>query len=64
MRQLPTSDSPDVVVFPPALFGGTLVVGMLLHWLRPVPVLPPVAARLLGVVLFADQRRSFLQAAG
>jgi protein-S-isoprenylcysteine O-methyltransferase Ste14 len=47
------SDSPDVVVFPPALFGGTLVVGLLLHWLRPVAVLPPLAARLLGVVLLA-----------
>jgi protein-S-isoprenylcysteine O-methyltransferase Ste14 len=48
-----TSDSPDVVVFPPALFGGTLMVGLLLHWLWPVSVLPPVAARLLGVVLLA-----------
>jgi protein-S-isoprenylcysteine O-methyltransferase Ste14 len=46
-----TSDSPEVVVFPPALFGGTLLVGLLLHWLWPIAVLPPLAARLLGVVL-------------
>ena len=44
-------DSSNVAVFPPALFGGTLVLGLILHWLRPVPLLPPVAARLLGVVL-------------
>jgi hypothetical protein len=47
------SDSPDVVVFPPALFGGTLVVGLLLHWLRPMAVLPSLAARLPGVMLLA-----------
>jgi len=45
------SDSPGVVVFPPALFGGALVLGLTLHWIRPVALLPPLTARLIGVVL-------------
>jgi protein-S-isoprenylcysteine O-methyltransferase Ste14 len=40
-----------VLVFPPLLFGGTLVLGLVLHWLRPQPVLPPLAARLLGLLI-------------
>jgi protein-S-isoprenylcysteine O-methyltransferase Ste14 len=51
MRAEQISDSPNVAVFPPALFGGTLVLGLILHWLRPVPLLPPVIGRVLGVVL-------------
>ena len=47
----PSSDSPGVVVFPPVLFGGTLLVGLLLHWLRPAAILPSLAARLLGLVV-------------
>ena len=44
-------DSPQVLVFPPLLFGGTLVLGLVLHWIRPVPVLPPLVARLLGLLI-------------
>ena len=45
------SDAPGVVVFPPALFAVTLVLGLVLHWLRPVSLLPPLAARLAGLVV-------------
>ena len=45
-----SSDSPHVVVFPPALFGGALALGLVIHWLRPVPLLPPLVARVLGVL--------------
>ena len=46
-------DSPRVLVFPPLLFGGTLVLGLVLHWIRPTPVFPPVMARLLGLLILA-----------
>lgn len=45
------SDSPHVLVFPPALFGGTLLVGLVLHWLMPMQLLSPLSARLLGAAL-------------
>ncbi len=48
--QNPT-DSPDVLVFPPLLFGAALALGLLLHWLYPVHPLPVLAARLLGGLL-------------
>jgi protein-S-isoprenylcysteine O-methyltransferase Ste14 len=44
-------DSPQVLVFPPLLFGGTLVLGLAIHWIRPVPALPPLVARLLGLLI-------------
>jgi len=49
MRQI--ADTPSVLVFPPFLFGGALALGLLLHWLHPVPVLPVLPARLVGAVL-------------
>ena len=45
------SDSPGVVMFPPVLFGGMLLVGLLLHWAWPVRLLPTWGARLLGLVV-------------
>jgi protein-S-isoprenylcysteine O-methyltransferase Ste14 len=45
------SDAPGVLVFPPALFAGTLVLGLVLHWLHPVSLLPPLPARLAGLVV-------------
>ena len=48
----PPSDSAGVVVFPPLLFGGTLLLGLALHWIMPVSLLPPLTARLLGLVVF------------
>jgi protein-S-isoprenylcysteine O-methyltransferase Ste14 len=46
-----TPDSPQVLVFPPLLFGGTLVLGLVLHWIRPVPALPTLVARVLGLLI-------------
>lgn len=46
-------DAPGVLVFPPALYAGTLVLGLILHWLRPVSLLPPLPARLAGVLVLA-----------
>jgi protein-S-isoprenylcysteine O-methyltransferase Ste14 len=40
-----------VIVFPPALFLGTLAIALLLHWLRPLHLLLPLVARLLGLVV-------------
>jgi protein-S-isoprenylcysteine O-methyltransferase Ste14 len=45
------SDAPGVLVFPPALFVVTLILGLFLHWLRPVSLLPSLAARLAGLVV-------------
>ena len=44
-------DNPDVIVFPPLLFAGTLILGLLLHWLMPRAILPRQLARSLGVLL-------------
>jgi protein-S-isoprenylcysteine O-methyltransferase Ste14 len=38
-------------VFPPLLFGSALVLGLFLHWIRPVHPLPALAARVVGVIL-------------
>ena len=45
-------DTPGVLIFPPILFGGTLLLGVLLHWLFPIRLMPVVPARVLGVVAF------------
>lgn len=45
-----SSDSPGVLVFPPLLLLGTLALGLVLHWLRPVPLLPRTTAWLLGAI--------------
>jgi protein-S-isoprenylcysteine O-methyltransferase Ste14 len=48
-----SSDVPDVVVLPPVLVGGTLLIGILIHYaLWTVTLLPTVVARVLGVVIF------------
>lgn len=44
-----TSDSPGVAISPPVLFAGTLALGLILHWIRPVSPLPPTVARLAGI---------------
>lgn len=45
-------DRPDVLIFPPILLGGAMLLGFVLDWLHPIPLFPPVAARILGVTLF------------
>jgi protein-S-isoprenylcysteine O-methyltransferase Ste14 len=49
----PNADNPGVITFPPLLSGGTLVVGLILHWLFPRHPFPPGPARLAGVLLTA-----------
>jgi protein-S-isoprenylcysteine O-methyltransferase Ste14 len=46
------TDSPGVLVIPPLAYIVTLAVGLVAHLLRPVPVLPALPARILGVLLF------------
>jgi protein-S-isoprenylcysteine O-methyltransferase Ste14 len=43
--------APDVVAFPPLLYGGTLGAGLLLHWVVPSHPLPALTARVLGGLL-------------
>ena len=46
-------DAPDVVILPPVLVGGTLIVGLGIHWfLWQVDLLPVVLARVLGLLVF------------
>lgn len=46
------ADVPGVLVLPPILVGGTLLIGVLLNLIAPRPVLPPVPSRIFGVVIF------------
>ena len=32
------ADVPDILVFPPILLGGAMLLGALLDWLRPIPL--------------------------
>jgi protein-S-isoprenylcysteine O-methyltransferase Ste14 len=47
----PGSDSPGVIVFPPLLFVGSLAVGLVLYWLKPVHLLSSLVARPIGFAL-------------
>ena len=47
------ADTPQVLVFPPLLLGGAMVLGVVLDWLHPTRMLPPLLARILGVSLVA-----------
>src|SRR5438034_9887238 len=47
-----SDDTPAILVLPPILVGGCLIIGILLHWLRPLPLLPVVPARVLGLTVF------------
>ncbi len=46
-----TVDNPGVIAFPPALFAGTLALGLLLHFIFPVNFLPRSIAIASGVVV-------------
>ncbi|MDF5729408.1 MAG: isoprenylcysteine carboxylmethyltransferase family protein [Rhizonema sp. PD38] len=46
-----TVDNPGVIAFPPALFAGTLALGLLLHFIFPVNFLPPLIAIASSVVV-------------
>ncbi len=48
-----SADIPDLLVLPPVLVGGTLIVGVTVHYLFwTVALLPIVLTRVLGVTLF------------
>src|SRR5262245_4991557 len=44
-------DSPGVIVFPPLLYLGTLLLGLLLNYFRPAPLASIVWPRVAGAVL-------------
>jgi protein-S-isoprenylcysteine O-methyltransferase Ste14 len=46
-----TADVPDVLVSPPLLFGVTLALGLLLHWIYPVNPLSVLPARVIGTLI-------------
>ncbi len=46
-----TVDNPRVIAFPPALFAGTLTIGLLLQSIFPVPLLPRLIAIASSVVI-------------
>lgn len=50
MSQSP--DSPNVIVFPPLLLGGAMVLGALLDWIHPLPLFPVGSSRIVGIALF------------
>jgi protein-S-isoprenylcysteine O-methyltransferase Ste14 len=45
-----TSDNPGVIAFPPALYAGTLLIGLLLNFVFPIGFLPRSVALALGVL--------------
>lgn len=47
-----SGDTPRVLIFPPLLFGGTLLAGLILHWLHPIYLIPAIAARIGGTAVF------------
>jgi len=48
-----SGDVPDIMVLPPVLVGGMLLIGVLIHYaLWTVALLPTLLARALGVVVF------------
>jgi len=44
-------DAPGVIVFPPLLFGGALLVGLLVDWAWPVHPLPHTISRIAGALV-------------
>ena len=48
-------DLPDILILPPILVGGALIIGLLVHYaVWTVTLLPTVLARVLGVVVFVS----------
>ena len=50
MNNEETSDNPGVIAFPPALYGGTLLVGLMLHFIFPAAFLPRGIAFIAGLL--------------
>ncbi len=50
-----SADAPDIVVLPPVLVGGTLMIGIAVHYIVwTIPVLPNLLARILGFIVFVS----------
>jgi len=48
-------DAPDIVVLPPILVGGTMLLGVVVHYLVwPINILPMLLSRVIGVMLFVS----------
>lgn len=43
-----TADNPQVIVFPPAIYAGTLIAGLVIHFLFPIYLLPQRTAAFSG----------------
>ena len=43
-------DTAQVIVLPPLVYGGAFVMGLLLHLVLPLHILPTILARGIGVV--------------
>jgi protein-S-isoprenylcysteine O-methyltransferase Ste14 len=46
-----TRDAPEIIAFPPLLFGGTLAIGLIAHWIHPLRPFPPIPSRVIGALL-------------
>lgn len=50
-----TKDAPDLVIFPPVLIGGVLLLGLGIHYaLWTVTLLPVIVARGIGLTVFVS----------
>ncbi|MDE2173132.1 MAG: isoprenylcysteine carboxylmethyltransferase family protein [Patescibacteria group bacterium] len=64
-----TTDSPQIIAPPPLIYLSGLTMGIVLHWIRPLPFLPGNLALPLGVVfvvisiaLIVTAMRAFVKA--
>lgn len=48
-----SDDAPDIIAFPPLLFGGTLALGLVMHFIAPVRPLPGLLSWILGILTLA-----------
>ena len=50
MNKQEKPDNPGVIAFPPALYAGTLLVGLILSFIFPTAFLPRAAALISGII--------------
>ena len=49
------TDTPNIVILPPVLVGGSLMIGIVIHYtIWTIPILPTVIARVLGFTVFVS----------
>ncbi len=53
MTEVPEQDAPGVIARPPFIYLGFLVLGLMLNWLWPQPLLPETLRYILGGALMA-----------